>query len=99
MVNERMERQNFMDDTLALEDLLNWLPQVKLDGSDYSETYISLSYALEDVVEKMKGFIWTDALRGYFHQMGFCMRQWIESCRNLQGHWTVLSTTKESVSC
>ena len=68
----------------VLEDLLPWLKELTLEGSDYSEAYTSLSYALEEVVEGMEGFIWTDATRGYFHRIAYCMRLWVGACRQLR---------------
>jgi hypothetical protein len=67
----------------VLEDLTAWLRQVKLEGSSYIESYISLSYMLEDAVEKFSGLIWTDSTRGYFHQMAYSMRQWASVCKSL----------------
>ncbi|MGC8947608.1 MAG: hypothetical protein ACP5N6_15835, partial [Anaerolineae bacterium] len=61
---------------LVLEDLLPDLTRVKLEGTTYPELYMALSYALEDIVEQKSGTIWTDATRGYFHQMAYYMRQW-----------------------
>ena len=67
---------------MVLENLLPWLTtELQLSGSSYSEAYLSLSQGLEEVVEKLKGTIWTDATRGYFHQMGYCMRNWLTACK------------------
>jgi hypothetical protein len=63
-----------------LEDLLPWLQEVDLQGATYSETYRSLSFALEEVVESLSGFVWTDAARGYIHQTAFHMRSWADCC-------------------
>jgi hypothetical protein len=69
---------------LVLEDMLHWLTEEsKLSGSTYAETYTSLSYVIEDAVEKFQGKIWTDATRGYFHQMGYCMRKWVSACKQI----------------
>ena len=68
---------------LVLEDLLPWLREVKLEGTSYPEVYISLSYALEDEIEKIKGSIWSEATRGYFHQMAYYMRQWAKVSQSL----------------
>lgn len=63
-----------------LEDLVEWLREAKLGGDTYSETYVFLSYAIEEAVEHFSGSIWTDVVRGYFHQMAYCMRQWLTAC-------------------
>jgi hypothetical protein len=63
-----------------LEDLLPWLMEVKLEGNTYSESYFSLSHALEDAVETFHGPIWNAATSGYFHQMAYSMRNWLKAC-------------------
>lgn len=87
----RRNKHNYMSDAwnewgcvLVLEDLLPWLTDLEgLDGSDYCAAYESLSVAIQDAVEQMTGRIWTDATRGYFHQMAYYMRQWLRACRVL----------------
>jgi len=69
----------------VLEDLTEWLPEANIEGTTYEEAYVSLSYAIEDVVEHFRGFIWTDATRGYFHQMAYCMREWVKACQTITG--------------
>jgi hypothetical protein len=65
---------------LALEPFTEWLPSVKLQGGTYAETYLSLADAIDRQVQLFSGQIWTDATRGYFHQMTYCMRQWVKAC-------------------
>ncbi len=67
----------------VLEDLSEWLREVKLEGRTYAEAYLSLAAALDHQVERFRGFIWTDATRGYFHQMTYCMRQWVAACQRI----------------
>jgi hypothetical protein len=67
----------------VLEDLSHWLQEVKLEGATYEEAYVSLSHAIDDIVERLSGFIWTDVTRGYFHQVAYCMRQWVKACKLL----------------
>jgi hypothetical protein len=67
----------------VLEDLTEWLREVRLQGGCYSETYASLADALDHQVERFQGFVWTDATRGYFHQVAYCMRQWITACKQV----------------
>jgi hypothetical protein len=66
-----------------LEDLTQWLHEVKLEGSSYPDVYLSLSAALEDQVERFTGFLWSDQARAYFHHMAYCMREWVKVCRLL----------------
>jgi hypothetical protein len=67
----------------ALEDLLPWLVELRLDGSTYAEAYLSLSAQLEDSLSRFSGFIWTDSTREYFHSMAGSMRAWVAACRQL----------------
>jgi hypothetical protein len=90
VANHLRNSHNYMADVTkelaciwTLEDVTGWLQNLKLDGARYSETYLSLSEAIDDAVEKFTGFIWTDTTRGYFHQTAYCMRKWVEACRVL----------------
>jgi Reversibly glycosylated polypeptide len=66
---------------LTLEPFTEWLHDLKLEGANYAETYLSLADAIDHQVQHFSGQIWTDATRGYFHQMTYCMRQWVSACR------------------
>ena len=93
IAEHKRNSHNYMNDAfnewsciLVLNDLLPWLSDgLELSGNNYIEVYESLSSQIEDVVEKFEGKIWTDATRGYFHQMGYCMRQWTKSLKNING--------------
>ncbi|WP_426499660.1 hypothetical protein [Streptomyces sp. D54] len=61
----------------VLDDILAWLQDARLDGSTYHEAYRSLSRQLQDAVETMDGPVWTQEMRGFFHQMAHLMRQWL----------------------
>jgi len=65
---------------LTLEPFTEWLHDLKLQGASYPETYLSLAEAIDHQVQHFSGQIWTDATRGYFHQMTYCMRQWVRAC-------------------
>jgi hypothetical protein len=69
----------------ALEDLLPWLVSERFDGTSYIEVYRSLSHALEDAVERLNGSFWNEATRGFFHQMGYRMRVWLNACERIEG--------------
>jgi hypothetical protein len=68
---------------MVLEPILEWLPTAKLQGSNYADTYLSLADAIEEQLVHFTGPIWNDATRGYFHQMAYCMRQWVKACRQI----------------
>lgn len=83
IVEHKRNTHNYLRDAMqewacimVLEDLIPAIVEFGLEGSSYPEVYISLSYALEDTVERMKGAVWTDATRGYFHQVAYYMRLW-----------------------
>ncbi len=67
----------------ALEDLLPWLVELRLDGKTYAEAYLSLSLQLEDSLSRFSGFIWTDSTREYFHSMAAAMRAWLAACQQM----------------
>jgi hypothetical protein len=66
---------------LAMEAFTEWLHDLKLQGGNYADTYLSLAEAIDQQVQHFSGPIWTDATRGYFHQMTYCMREWVKACR------------------
>lgn len=68
---------------MVLEPILEWLPDAKLEGKSYADTYLSLADAIDHQVVHFTGQIWNDATRGYFHQMTYCMRQWVKACRSI----------------
>lgn len=70
---------------MMIEELLPALMEIKLEGDSYCEAYVGLSYALEDLIETFKGLIWTDAAKGYFHQVGHHMRVWAKAVARLLG--------------
>jgi hypothetical protein len=59
--------------------------QARLEGSSYSDAFLSLSAALEDAVEAFQGTIWDRATRGYFHEMAYSMRIWLNACASIRG--------------
>ncbi len=90
VAEHRRNTHNYVKDALnelacivVLEDLLPWLHEVKLEGSTYCETYVALSHRIEDVLASFSGQIWSDAARGYFHHMCYCMREWTKVCQRL----------------
>lgn len=90
IVEHRRNSHSYMKDAgrewaciLLLEDVLPWLHDVRLEGKSYLDSYLSLSYLLEDAVEHFQGAIWSDTARGYFHQVGYHMRAWLNGCRTI----------------
>jgi hypothetical protein len=92
IADHRRNTHNYLRDMMAeaaciavLEDFTDWLSQAELQGSSYSETYRALAEAIDDQVEQFSGSIWNDETRGYFHQMTYCMRQWVRTCEHVGG--------------
>ena len=92
IAQHRRNSHNYLKDAtnewaciLVLEDLLPWLTEARLSGRTYSEAYLSLAEQLECAVEDFRGPLWTDAVRGYFHQMAYHMRLWVRSCATILG--------------
>jgi hypothetical protein len=89
-VDHRRNSHNYLRDATAemgcvwlVEDLTEWLTALELTGATYHETYLSLAASLDDAAERFKGFIWTDATRGYVHQLAYCMRRFAGACRRI----------------
>jgi Reversibly glycosylated polypeptide len=92
VADHRRNSHNYLTDATAewaciqiLEDLVPWLMEVRLEGSTYSETFLSLTTMLEDAVQSFRGPIWGPATLGYFHEMCYYMRTWIKACARIQG--------------
>lgn len=90
IADHRRNRHDYLRDAAAewhaivlLEDVIAWLVDVQLEGSDCCEAYLSLACGLEDAVEKFTGSAWTDASRGFFHQTAHFMRTWVSACRTV----------------
>jgi hypothetical protein len=66
-----------------MEDLLPWLQEVRIDGRDYLEAYVSLSHQLEEVVDRFRGFVWTAETRDFFRSTAQVMREWVKACRSI----------------
>jgi hypothetical protein len=62
-----------------LEELTDWLMEVRLQGGDYRTAYLCLADLLEDAVEGFKGQVWNDSARAYFHAMAYNMRAWVNA--------------------
>jgi hypothetical protein len=92
VAEHKRNSHNYMKDALnewaciqLSEDLVPWLMSAPLEGASYSEAFRSLSFALEEAVEKFRAPIWTAPTRGYFHQMAYHMRTWLDACKRIQG--------------
>lgn len=66
-----------------LEDLLPWLIDLKLDGSNYTEAYASLADALRSNADQFTGFVWDDGGREFLKETADCMDHWLTLYQNL----------------
>jgi hypothetical protein len=90
VAEHRRNSHNYMKDACnewacmqLSEDLVPWLMEARLEGSCYRDAAQSLSFAIEHAVEKFHGSIWTPPARGFFHQMAYYMRTWLQACRQI----------------
>lgn len=70
---------------VLIEALLPWLMEVKLSGSDYAETYASLSDALSADAHRFTGFVWDDGGREFLTETADCMRHWLGLLTTIRG--------------
>lgn len=92
IVNHIRNTHNYLKDStkelgciLLLEDIVEWLRQVKLEGKNYQDAYLSLASFLDDAVEKFSGSIWNEEARVYFHYITHCMRTWVKTVKSIEG--------------
>lgn len=92
VADHRRNSHNYMRDAAAesfgvqvLEEFIPWLTEVKLSGSTTMEAYASLAAAIDDGAERFQGAFWTDAAKGFLHQMAFYMRAWLRACATILG--------------
>ena len=60
-----------------LEDLLPWLIEVKLSGSNYLYSDHSLAEAMREKAAEFNGFVWDDGGREFLVETANCMQQWL----------------------
>lgn len=92
VAEHRRNSHNYLKDAanelaciLLLEELLPWLRELRLSGGTFIDAYASLSHEIQAAVERFQGGLWTDATRGYFHQVAYYMRSWLGACRQILG--------------
>jgi hypothetical protein len=92
VAEHRRNTHNYMRDAtmewgaiLVLEEILPWLREVKLSGSNYLEAFRSLSEELDSFAAQWKGPAWVDSARGFLHQTATDMRTWTAACQTVSG--------------
>jgi hypothetical protein len=62
---------------LVLEQLLEWLPKCRLQGTGYADAYLSLSHALDDLPVQLDPASRTPDVTGFLHHTASSMRRWL----------------------
>jgi len=90
VVNHIRNSHNYMKDVQAemmciqiLEHFLPELGNVKLTGSNFTETYVSLSYAIDEISEKMEICKREKDYLNFFHETAYNMRVWIKAIKKI----------------
>ena len=68
---------------VLIEELLPWLQELKLAGSDYATAYAALADALEERAPRFSGFVWDQGGRDFLVETAACMRTWLRILRTL----------------
>jgi hypothetical protein len=68
---------------VIVEELLPWLQELKLSGSDYAEAYGALADALSGNAARFKGFVWDEGGREFLSETAGCMQTWLGTIRRL----------------
>lgn len=86
VVDHRRNRHDLLVDLwhelagiMIIEDLDGFLTSPAEPASSYPEAYRSLSHDLEEVTQRLQGFIWTDETRAYFRKISSIMRIWADA--------------------
>lgn len=92
LVHHARNHHDLLDDLVAevpairlIDDVLAWLREHRLDGSDYPEAYESLSYGVQDFAERVQGQVWGPDVRAFLHRSAHLMRTWISALRRSGG--------------
>jgi hypothetical protein len=64
---------------VLLDDMLDWLVNLKLDGSSYHDLYAALADAIDEKAATMRGFVWDEGGREFLHDTSANMRAWLEA--------------------
>lgn len=68
-----------------MEDILAWLPGLRLSGAGYVDAYDALADALEDFAGTRPGAFWTDSALGFVAETTRGMRAWADAIRTIDG--------------
>ena len=61
---------------VLLEELLPWLIEERLEGTNYIEAYLSLAERMATAASRFKGFVWDDGGREFLVETARLMTEW-----------------------
>lgn len=68
---------------VIIDDMLHLLETPLSPAKNYSDATVELAEKIEEWSAKQQGFLWDDALRGYFRNVAHNMNLWVEVCHEL----------------
>ncbi len=68
-----------------MEDFIECIRESRLQGSTYTDVYLSLAQSIDDSAEKVKGFNGDNATGVFFHKMAEDMRHWTKAVNTIIG--------------
>ena len=68
---------------MLVEDLLPWLTEARLQGSDYATAYASLAAALSEQAPRFKGTVWDEGGRAFLVETATCMQTWLRALQQI----------------
>ncbi|MFQ3580727.1 MAG: hypothetical protein SNJ67_04890 [Chloracidobacterium sp.] len=68
---------------VVLDDMLPLLETPLTPASDYGTAALELADRIEAWAAGQKGFLWSEALQGYFQNVAANLRRWVAVCRQL----------------
>jgi hypothetical protein len=68
---------------VVIDDMLPVLESEMPAAKSYGEAMHNLAAQIEEWAATQNGFLWDDALRGYFGNVAQNMRLWVDACRQL----------------
>ena len=66
---------------VVVEELLPWLREVNVSGSDYAATYLALADELAARAPRFTGFVWDQGGREFLTETAGHMRAWVEAVK------------------
>lgn len=92
LVNHIRNRHDYLKDLVSelpcmwlMEDLVESIREIRLQGSTYPDTYLSLAQGIDDASEKVKTFNGDAATRDFFHGVAKDMRLWTKAVKTITG--------------